>query len=122
MTPPHADRQARVDDAHLSCGVVPDKVVRRDFLFQVSRGAHMGRVRFVVPGHGHPATCIKTRSQSARKRKAVVKANSEKAKVEKERGELREAFNILEAHGHLGTGTRQYDSEDGTRASRVKKH
>ena len=32
--------------------------------------------------------------------------------VEKERGELREALDILEAH--LGTGTRPYDSEDGT--------
>ena len=36
-------------------------------------------------------------------------ANAEKAKVEKERDELREAFDILEAQ--LGTGTRQYDSE-----------
>ena len=61
------------------------------------------------------------RSQGARKRKAIAEANAEKAKVEKERDELscREALNILEAH--LGTGTRQYDSEDGTRASRVKK-
>ena len=40
-------------------------------------------------------------------------------KVEKERGELREALDLLEAH--LGTGTRQCDSEDGARASRVKK-
>ena len=42
--------------------------------------------------------------------------------MEKERDELREALDILEAHleAHLGTGTRQYDSEDGTRASRVK--
>ena len=39
--------------------------------------------------------------------------------MEKERDELREALTILEAH--LGTGTRQYDSEDGTRPSRVKK-
>ena len=59
------------------------------------------------------------RSQGARKRKAVAEANAEKAKVEKEHDELREALNILEAH--LGTGTRQCDSEDGTRASRVEK-
>ena len=39
--------------------------------------------------------------------------------MEKERDELREALDILEAH--LGTGTRPYDSEDGTRPSRVKK-
>ena len=39
--------------------------------------------------------------------------------MEKERDELREALDILEAH--LGTGTRQYDSEDGTQSSRVKK-
>ena len=41
--------------------------------------------------------------------------------MEKERDELREALDILEAH--LGTGTRQYDSEDGTgtRPSCVKK-
>ena len=41
--------------------------------------------------------------------------------MEKERDELAEALDILEAH--LGTGTRQhheYASEDGTRASRVK--
>ena len=60
------------------------------------------------------------RSQGARKRMAIAEANTEKAKVEKERDELRVALDILEAH--LGTGTRQYDSEDGTRASRVKKH
>ena len=59
------------------------------------------------------------RSQGARKRKAIVEAHAEKAKVEKERDELRVALDILEAH--LGTGTRQYDSEDGTRASRVNK-
>ena len=38
--------------------------------------------------------------------------------MEKERDELREALDILEAH--LGTGTRPYDSEDGTHPSRVK--
>ena len=59
------------------------------------------------------------RSQGARKQKAIADANAEKAKVEKERDELREALNILEAQ--LGTGTRQYDSEDGIRPSRVKK-
>ena len=59
-------------------------------------------------------------SQGARKRKAIADANAEKAKVENERDELREALNILEAN--LGTGTRQYDSEDGTRASHEKKH
>ena len=32
--------------------------------------------------------------------------------------ELREALDILEAH--LGTGTRQYASEDGTTSARVK--
>ena len=53
------------------------------------------------------------RSQGARKRKAIAEANDEKAKVEKERDELREDLDILEAH--LGTGTRQLDSEDGTR-------
>ena len=55
-------------------------------------------------------------SQGARKRKAVVEANAEKANVEKERGELRRALD----EDHLWTGTRPYDSEDGTRASRVK--
>ena len=59
------------------------------------------------------------RSQGARKRKAIAEANAEKQKVEKERGELREALEIIESH--LGAGTRQYDSEDGTRSSRVKK-
>ena len=38
--------------------------------------------------------------------------------MEKARDELREALDILEAQ--LGTGTRQYDSEDGTHPSRVK--
>ena len=56
------------------------------------------------------------RSQSARKRKAIAASEAEKQKVEQERDELREALDILEAH--LGTSTRQYDSED---ASRVKK-
>ena len=60
------------------------------------------------------------RSQGARKRKAFAEAIAEKQMVERERGELmREALGILEAH--LGTGTRPYDSEDGTRSSRVKK-
>ena len=50
----------------------------------------------------------------------MAEANAEKANVETERDELREALDILEAH--LGSGTRQYmyDSEDGTRASHVK--
>ena len=39
--------------------------------------------------------------------------------MEQERDELREALDILEAH--LGTRTSQYDSEDGTQSSRVKK-
>ena len=39
--------------------------------------------------------------------------------MEKERGELREALDIIESH--LGASTRQYDSDDGTRPSRVKK-
>ena len=38
--------------------------------------------------------------------------------MERERDELREALDLSEAH--LGTGTRQYDSEDGTRPLRVK--
>ena len=41
--------------------------------------------------------------QGVRKRKAAADANAETAKVEKERDELREALNILEAQ--LGTGT-----------------
>ena len=48
-----------------------------------------------------------------------MEARAEKAKVEKEHDELRAALDILE--DHLGTGTRPYDSEDGTRPSRVKK-
>ena len=44
------------------------------------------------------------RSHGARKRKAIAEANAEKQKVERERDELREALDILEAH--LGTGTR----------------
>ena len=59
------------------------------------------------------------RSQGARKRKAIAEANAETQKVERERDELREALDLLEAH--LGTGTRPYDSEDDTRSSRVKK-
>ena len=59
------------------------------------------------------------RSQGARKRKAIAASEAEKQKVEQERDELREALDVLEAH--LGTGTRQYDSEDGTRSSCVKK-
>ena len=58
------------------------------------------------------------RSQGARKSKAIAEANAEKEHVEKERGELGQAIDIFEAQ--LDTGTRQYDSEDGTRASRVK--
>ena len=58
------------------------------------------------------------RSQGARKRKAIADANAEKANVEKERDELREALYMLEAQ--LGTGTRPYASEDSTRASHVK--
>ena len=38
--------------------------------------------------------------------------------MEKGHDELREALNILEAQ--LGTGTRQYDSENGTCSSRLK--
>ena len=38
--------------------------------------------------------------------------------MEKEREELRAALDMLE--DHLGTVTRPYDSEDGTRPSRVK--
>ena len=58
------------------------------------------------------------RSQGDRKCKAIPEANAEKQKVERERDELREALDILEAH--LGTGTRPYDSEDGTRSSCVE--
>ena len=60
-------------------------------------------------------------SQGARQRKPIAEANAEKQKVERERVELREALDILEDHLHVGTGTRPYDSEDGTRSSRVKK-
>ena len=42
------------------------------------------------------------RSQGARKRKANAEANAAKENVKRERGELREALDILEAH--LGTG------------------
>ena len=59
------------------------------------------------------------RSQGARKRKVIAEAHDERQEVEKERGELREALDIIEAH--LGTCTRQCDSENGTRPSRVKK-
>ena len=60
------------------------------------------------------------RPQGARERKSITEASAEKQqKVEKERDELREALETLEAH--LGTGTRPYGSEDGTRSSRVKK-
>ena len=59
------------------------------------------------------------RPQGARKRKAIAEASAEKRKAEQGRDELREALDILEAH--LGAGTRLYDSEDGTRSSRVKK-
>ena len=59
------------------------------------------------------------RSQGARERKAIAEASAEKAKVEKGRDELRAALDLLEAH--LGTGTRPYDSEDGTHPSRGKK-
>ena len=39
--------------------------------------------------------------------------------MEKEHDELSEALDLFKAH--LGTGMRQYDSEDGTWSSRVKK-
>ena len=52
------------------------------------------------------------------KRKAIADANTEKPKVVKERDETREALNLLEEQ--LGTVTGQYDSEDGTRTSRLK--
>ena len=48
----------------------------------------------------------------------LLLTNAEKAKVEKERNELREDFNILEEK--LGTGTWQYDSEDGTQTLRLE--
>ena len=48
------------------------------------------------------------RSQAARQRKGIADDNAEKAKVEKDRDEFREALVILDAH--LGTGTRQHDS------------
>ena len=38
------------------------------------------------------------RSQGARKRKAIADTNAKKQKVEKERGELREALETLEEH------------------------
>ena len=42
--------------------------------------------------------------------------------MEKERRELTEALNILQEQPYkLSTGTQQYDSEGGTRPSRVKK-
>ena len=59
------------------------------------------------------------RSQGVRKRKAIAEANAARQKVEEERDELREALDMIESH--LGTCARQYDSEDGTRPSRVKK-
>ena len=43
---------------------------------------------------------------------------TEKAQAERERDDLREALEILEEN--FGSGTRPYDSEDGTRYSRVK--
>jgi len=46
------------------------------------------------------------RSQGARKRKAIAASEAGRQKVEKERDELREALDLLEAH--LGSGTRQY--------------
>ena len=49
----------------------------------------------------------------------IAEAGAGKAQAERERGELREALEILE--GQFGSGTRPYDSEDGTRSSRVKK-
>ena len=67
----------------------------------------------------------RSQGTGARKRKATAEANAENAKVEKERDELREALDLLEAHLGTGARTRQYDSEDGrgirTRASRVEK-
>ena len=59
------------------------------------------------------------RSQGATKRKSIAEAIAEKANAQNERGELSKALDLLEAH--LGTGTRPYDSEDGTRPSCVKK-
>ena len=59
------------------------------------------------------------RSHGATKRKAIAEANAEEQNAEREREELREALDIIETH--LRASTRQYDSEDGTRPSRVKK-
>ena len=50
--------------------------------------------------------------------KPVRKPTPRRQRWKKERDELRRALDILE--DHLGTGTQPYDSEDGTRASRVK--
>ena len=59
-------------------------------------------------------------SQGARNCKAIADTNAEKAKVEMERDELREALDTLEEQLGTGPRTRQYDFEDGTRTSRVK--
>ena len=61
----------------------------------------------------------RSRSQGARKRKAIAEANAETAKAGKGNGELREALDLFEAH--LGTRTRHCDSEGGTHASCVNK-
>ena len=55
-------------------------------------------------------------NHGARERKSIADANAEKANAEKEHDELREALNIREEE--LGTGTRQYASEDGARSAR----
>ena len=59
------------------------------------------------------------RSQGARKRKTTAEANAGNAQTERERDEPRESLMILE--DRLGSGTRSYDTEAGTRPSRVKK-
>ena len=51
--------------------------------------------------------------------KATADDNAEKVKAEKALDELRGALDILEEQ--LGTGMRQYDSDDGTWPSHVKK-
>ena len=72
----------------------------------------------MTPPHGDRQ--VDDRRVQGNARRLLFKANAEKAKVKNERNELSEALNLLEAH--LGTGTRMYDSEHVTRASRVRKN
>ena len=66
---------------------------------------------------------INGRTDTARKRKTVAEANDGNARAGQERDELGEALKnrVKNLEEKFGSGARPYDSQDGTRSTRVKK-